>query len=71
MRPRREIISVPSTATLDDVLRTMVESGHSRLPVWEGTPEQMVAVVFFKDMLRLWHERKIERDLQSELPKIP
>jgi CBS domain containing-hemolysin-like protein len=59
MRPRREIISVPCTATLDDVLRTMVESGHSRLPVWEGTPEQMVAVVFFKDMLRLWHERRL------------
>jgi putative hemolysin len=59
MRPRREIVSIPCTATLDDILKTMVESGHSRLPVWEGTPEQMVAVVFFKDMLRLWHERRL------------
>jgi CBS domain containing-hemolysin-like protein len=59
MRPRREIISVPSTAGLDDVLKAMIESGHSRLPVWEGTQDQMVAVVFFKDMLHLWYERRL------------
>ena len=59
MRPRREIVSVSVKASLDDVLKTMVESQHSRLPVWEGKPEQIIGAVFFKDMLRLWHERRI------------
>lgn len=59
MRPRREIVSVSVNASLDDVLKTMVESQHSRLPVWEGKPEQIIGAVFFKDMLRLWHERRI------------
>ena len=59
MRPRREIVSVSSAASLDEVLRTMVESEHSRLPVWEEKPEQMVGAVFFKDMLRIWHERRV------------
>jgi CBS domain containing-hemolysin-like protein len=59
MQPRRDVISVPATATLDEVLKAMVDSGHSRLPVWEETPEQMVGVVFFKDMLHLWHERRL------------
>jgi putative hemolysin len=58
MRPRREIVSVPVTASLDEVLRTIVESQHSRLPVWEEKPEQIIGAVFFKDMLRLWHERR-------------
>jgi CBS domain containing-hemolysin-like protein len=58
MRPRREIVSVPVTASLDEVLRTMVESQHSRLPVWEEKPEQIIGAVFFKDMLQLWHERR-------------
>lgn len=58
MIPRRDIVSVSSKATLDQVLEAMVHSQHSRLPVWETKPEQMVGAVFFKDMLRLWHERR-------------
>ena len=60
MKPRRDIVSVPIDATLDQVLVTMVESRHSRLPVWEDAPEHMVGVVFFKDMLRIWHERRAQ-----------
>jgi len=59
MKPRREIVSVSVAASLDEVLKTMVESQHSRLPVWQDKPEQMVGAVFFKDMLRIWHERRV------------
>lgn len=58
MRPRHEIVSIPVAATLDEVLSTMVESQHSRLPVWEGKPEHMAGVVYFKDMTRLWYDRR-------------
>ncbi len=58
MRPRHEIVSIPVTASLDEVLAAMVESQHSRLPVWEGEPEHMAGVVYFKDMTRLWHDRR-------------
>jgi CBS domain containing-hemolysin-like protein len=68
MKPRREIISVASTASLDAVLKTMVESQHSRLPVWEDKPEQIIGAVFFKDMLRIWHER---RNLQRSRRPVP
>jgi len=59
MKPRREIVSVSAAASLDEVLKAMVESQHSRLPVWEGKPEQIIGAVFFKDMLRIWHERRV------------
>lgn len=59
MKPRREIVSVSSKASLDQVLETMVESQHSRLPVWEDKPERIIGAVFFKDMLRLWHEHRV------------
>ena len=58
MQPRHDIVSVPLTSNLDQVLETMVLSQHSRLPVWDEAPEHIVGVVFFKDMLRLWHERR-------------
>ncbi|MES1256947.1 MAG: hemolysin family protein [Acidobacteriota bacterium] len=59
MQPRHDVVSVPVNASLDEVLETMVSSHHSRLPVWAEAPEHMVGVVFFKDMLRLWQERRI------------
>jgi CBS domain containing-hemolysin-like protein len=59
MKPRREIVSVSAEASLDEVLKTMVESQHSRLPVWEEKPEQIIGAVFFKDMLRHWHDRRL------------
>jgi CBS domain containing-hemolysin-like protein len=58
MKPRHDIVSVPIGATLDEVLESMVGSQHSRLPVWDEAPEHMVGVVFFKDMLRVWHDRR-------------
>ena len=60
MKPRHDIVSVPIDATLDQVLEAMVVSQHSRLPVWEDAPEHMVGVVFFKDLLRVWHERRAQ-----------
>jgi putative hemolysin len=69
MKPRRDIVSVSAAATLDDILATMVESQHSRLPVWEDKPEQIVGAVFFKDMLRLWHDRRV--NLRAGRPAPP
>ncbi len=58
MVPRPDVVSVPVNSTLDEVLAAMVESQHSRLPVWETAPEHMNGVIYFKDLLRVWHERR-------------
>jgi CBS domain containing-hemolysin-like protein len=69
MTPRRDIVSVSAGAPLDQVLDTMVESQHSRLPVWEDEPEHMVGVVFFKDLLRIWRDRRVS--IRSGRPAPP
>jgi len=58
MVPRNDIVSVPLDATLDQVLRTMIEAQHSRLPVYEGTPEKIVGILHYKDLLPVWEERR-------------
>jgi CBS domain containing-hemolysin-like protein len=68
MKPRHDIVSVPIGASLDEVLAAMVTSRHSRLPVWEEAPEHMVGVVFFKDMLRVWHDRRAQLRLGRPSP---
>jgi CBS domain containing-hemolysin-like protein len=59
MVPRNAIVSVSVDATLDQVLRLMREHEYSRLPVYEKTPEHIIGYVHYKDMMRIWEERRI------------
>jgi CBS domain containing-hemolysin-like protein len=58
MVPRNDIASVPVEATLDQVLSTMIEQQHSRLPVFQDQPEQIVGILYYKDLLPVWEERR-------------
>jgi CBS domain containing-hemolysin-like protein len=66
MVPRHDIVSIPVEAGLDEVLKTMIEQQHSRLPVWEKSPEKIVGVLHYKDLLPVWEERKT--DVRSGRP---
>lgn len=65
MVPRNEIVSIPVDAKLDEVLRTMIEHQHSRLPVYRERPEQIVGILFYKDLLPVWASRRA-RDFRVE-----
>jgi CBS domain containing-hemolysin-like protein len=58
MVPRRDMICVSSDASLDEVLHTMIEQQHSRLPVYEGAPEKIIGILHYKDLLPVWEERR-------------
>jgi len=58
MVPRREMVCISSDATLDDVLHTMIEQQHSRLPVYDGVPDKIIGILHYKDLLPVWEERR-------------
>jgi putative hemolysin len=58
MVPRNDIVSIEVSALLDDVLHTMIETKHSRLPVYQGSPEKIIGVLHYKDLLPVWEERR-------------
>jgi putative hemolysin len=51
MTPRPEVDMIDLTAEPDEVRRAIFESVHSRLPVHEGVPDEMLGVVQAKDLL--------------------
>jgi putative hemolysin len=59
MVPRNAIVSVSVDASLDQVLRRMREHEYSRLPVYEASPEHIIGYVHYKDMMRIWEERRL------------
>ncbi len=59
MIPRNDIVSIPTGATLDEVLHTMNQQRHSRLPVYEKSPEKIIGLLHYKDLLPVWEERRV------------
>jgi putative hemolysin len=51
MTPRTEVIGIEAGSTLEDIRRAFGESNHSRLPVYEGTLDTIVGVLYAKDLL--------------------
>jgi CBS domain containing-hemolysin-like protein len=68
MVPRNSIVSVSVDASLDHVLRRMREHEYSRLPVYEGDPEHLIGYVHYKDMMRIWEERRMAIARKRVLP---
>jgi len=51
MVPRADIVAVEEGTSRDDLLRTFASSGHSRLPVYRDSLDDIVGVVNIKDVL--------------------
>ena len=66
MVPRNDMVAIEVNASLDDVLNTMIREKHSRLPVYEGSPEKIIGILHYKDLLPVWEERR--RSIRSGRP---
>jgi CBS domain containing-hemolysin-like protein len=51
MTPRTEMFGLPLASTWDEVVAIAVESGHSRLPVWRSSPDDIVGVLHAREIL--------------------
>jgi len=54
MTPRTDMVSVSVAATLEDAIKAATESGHSRLPVYGENRDDIVGILYVKDLLRHW-----------------
>src|SRR5262249_50912001 len=52
MVPRIDIAAVPTTATVEAVLDVVVEKGFSRVPLYDERIDNIVGIVYAKDVLR-------------------
>ena len=52
MTARRDVIALPIGAGLDQIKNVVEESGHSRIPVFEGDLDHIVGVLYARDLLR-------------------
>ena len=60
MVPRTDMICCRLDASFKEVLDAIISSGHSRVPVFEGSADRIVGIIYAKDLLRYWGRKAEE-----------
>jgi CBS domain containing-hemolysin-like protein len=64
MLPRTEMACVSVEDEVSEVLQAIIACGHSRLPVFEGTIDNIIGIIYAKDLLKCWGARDAEIELR-------
>jgi magnesium and cobalt transporter len=54
MVPRADVVAVEQSTPVSEVVSIMRKAGHSRLPVYRGTLDDIVGMVHVRDLLKFW-----------------
>ncbi len=65
MVPRPDIVAVEESATLEEIVESIKQSGHSRMPVYRDTLDEVVGMVHIRDVMSFWGDAK-----KFQLPQI-
>lgn len=69
MLPRVDVVAVPHTLGLQQAWETVTGSGHSRIPVYQESLDQIIGIFHAKDLMRHCHE--LDRGTVREIMRPP
>jgi CBS domain containing-hemolysin-like protein len=58
MTPRPDIVAVPVEATVREARDVIIASKYSRLPVYRDQIDNVEGIIYVRDLLQCWPERK-------------
>lgn len=62
---RGDIVAVPQTISFDELAGTFAEAGHSRLPVYGESLDQVIGMVHIKDVFVASRDPSVDRSLKT------
>lgn len=72
MVPRQNILSIDIEEPIEDIINTIMESGYSRIPVYENSIDNIIGIFYSKEIIREYVQRKgnlTHDDLKSKMRK--
>jgi CBS domain containing-hemolysin-like protein len=69
MIPRTQIVAVSTEATIEEIIQEVIESRHTRIPVYRGTIDNIIGILNVKDLLKFWSQQITKEDILSSLIK--
>ena len=71
MVPRIDIVGLEADADLETAVDRIIAGGHSRLPAWEGSVDEVVGILYAKDLLPILKAGSGERPTVRSLLRPP
>jgi CBS domain containing-hemolysin-like protein len=65
MVPRTDMACVSVAVTTDELLATIIDCGHSRIPVYNGTVDNITGILYAKDLLKYWGNNSPDLDIRT------
>lgn len=59
MTPKKDVVAIDISSSLDDIMEKVLESGYSRLPAYKDSPDNIVGIINMKDLLNLSVNRSL------------
>jgi CBS domain containing-hemolysin-like protein len=53
MTPRTEIVAIDANSSIDQIKKIILDFGHSRMPVYEDNLDNIIGMLYVKDLLQL------------------
>jgi CBS domain containing-hemolysin-like protein len=69
MTPRNEMAAAPVESSLDDLLRIFHENKYSRIPIYEGNADRVIGIIYSKDLLDFWQQRRTATGKRRPVPQ--
>ena len=67
MVPRIDMVAMDINTPLMDAVKTIVEAGHSRIPVYEESIDHIRGLLYAKDLLPVWRDGYPDRPIRDLL----
>jgi len=58
--PRTKISAIDVESSKEEVIQQVIEEGYSRLPVYQDSLDNIIGIIYTKDLIRAMHERNFK-----------
>src|SRR5256714_6123386 len=67
MTPRTDMVSISADATIEEGITAAIEGGYSRIPAYEESTDNIIGLVFLKDLVALARASKRNEPIRTAL----
>lgn len=65
MTPRPDIVGIPANASVEHLRRVLVETKFSRIPVYENSIDEVIGIVYARDLLQIPEREAATRSVRE------
>lgn len=57
MVPKEKMVAIDRSSDAEKLLDILVEEGHARIPVYDGTIDNIIGIIYARDLLYIWRNK--------------